>query len=432
MQIQGLHAQVARSTQLISRKLGIVRDFRRGHNQTFDPRIVSYSATTCDPRAFSDDALVHQAGGAGLTWMPAFLATVGEAVERYGSGFYRREALVRATARDLRAAGHVIAGPEDFALFHASQYEREGFPFTPFTDELEIHWERMRDLASGEDVLCPAVFVYMPFRADPVMISEQISTGFAAHGDPVRAALGGIFEVVERDAFMIAWMNELPLPKLRLSGALGRMAADTIPSHFDLHLLDMTTDIGLPSVVGLMRGEHDFGPFIAVCAATRFTLMEAARKTVIELCQSIPYYRSLVDDDRRFERFEDVRTFADHGIFYIKRPDLMGMFDPWLKAQASVDAPEVAEPDPVRQLGGVVRRFARQGRRILVRDKTTPDLKAAGFSLQRVVIPGLIHLNGDYAAYYLGGRRLYEAPAIMGHKVARTFETLNRLPHPFP
>lgn len=432
MQISGPHAQAARSTRLVSRKLGIIREFRRGHNQPFDPRIVSYSGTTCDPRAFSDDALLHQAGGAGLDWMPAFLATIGEGVERYGSGFYRKDFLVRSTARALREAGREIVGPDDLALFHPEQYKREGFPFAPFTEDLEIYWESMRDLATGEDVLCPAVCVYMPFRADPVFISEQISTGFAAHGDPVRAALGGLFEVVERDSFMIAWMNQLPLRKLRLSGALGDLVSSVVPEHFKVHLLDMTTDTGLPSVLGVMRGEHDFGPFIAVCAATRFTMFEAARKTLIELCQSIPYYRSLVDDDRSFERFEDVRTFADHGVFYIKRPDLAGVFDPWIEAPQEIEVPYEADPEPLHQLNEVVRRFSRQKRRILVRDKTTPDLEGAGFSLQRVVIPGMIHLNGDYSAYFLGGARLYDAPQLMGHDVQRTFETINKLPHPFP
>lgn len=431
MQISGSSVQIARATDMISSKIGIIKDFRRGHSQSSDPRVISYSAATCDSGVMTD-AFQHFAGGAGLGWQDAFMATVGEAAERYGSSFYQLDKLVQGSARDLETRGLRIMRPEQFALFHQEQYSRKGFPFVPFDWDLPLYWDTARDLTTGDEVYCPAVFLYMPFRADEKLISEQISTGFAVHTDPKRALLSAAYEVVERDAFMISWMHQLPLRKFKLEGELGALVKGVVPDHLKVHLLDMTTDLGIPSVVGVMLGEQDFGKFIVVCAASRATFHEACRKTVVELCQSVPYYRNLLEKEPEKTDFTDVRTFKDHSIFYIRNPDLWHVFAPWLDVPATL-APPVEEAVSIdEQLQRLVAAFRKQGYPLLAKDKTTPDLANAGFQLARVVAPDLIHLNGSFGAYYFGGRRLYETPAKMGFGGPRTYADLSPYPHPFP
>lgn len=432
MRIIGEEAQLAKTSQLVSKKLGVISTIRRGNSLAADPSIVSYSASTCDPSAFSPDAMPHLAGGAGLGWRSAFMATVGEGVERYGSGFYKIDALKLSTANQLDQSGLEYVYPAEFSLFHEQQYSRPGFPFVPFTDQTEVYWDLAYDITSGKNVYCPAVFLYMPFRVDPALISEQISTGFATHTDPKKALLSSIYEVIERDAFMIHWANLLPGKKIRISGETAELVHQIIPQHFGVHLFDITTDIGIPVVMGIMEGVHDFGPFMVVCAAARATLREAVNKTVVEMCQSVPYYRNLLITDETFENFENIKSFSDHAIFYVKRPELREVFDIWLNQepfQAVIDEPERSQDD---QLRNIITRFRENKLRLLVKDKTTPDLADAGFSLQRAVAPSLVHLNGAYGAYYLGGDRLYNAPGRMGYDLKNTYNSLNQLPHPFP
>lgn len=429
MEIIGTNPQIARSLSVVSQKIGLVNLFRKAHLQHSDPNIVAYSATTADAGALTD-SFVHLAGGAGVTWKDAFLATIGEAVERYASSFYDPRALTVAKASDLPDGSYIA--PERYALFAPEQYARDGFKFAPFTRDVEVHWDVATDLVTGRDVHVPATFLYMPFRADKTPISEQISTGFAVHSDPHRALLSAIFEVVERDAFMIAWMNMLDLPKLRIEGELKAFVDAIIPGHLDLHLLDMTTDIGLPSVLGILRGRQDFGDFIVVCASTRSDYLSAAKKTVVELCQSVPYFRNLLEQEKDFSDFANVRTFVDHSLVYIHRKDLLPVFDKWLETPATISVTAEPEQEPQVQLRQVVRRFADHGYTILAKDKTTADLAEAGFRLVRAVCPGFVHLNGTYGHYYLGGERLYDVPRRMGHDVRNTYATLNHLPHPFP
>jgi ribosomal protein S12 methylthiotransferase accessory factor len=430
MEIIGLNPQIARSLETVSSKIGIVNAFRKAHLQHSDPNVVAYSATTADAGVLTD-SFKHLAGGAGVTWKDAFLATIGEAVERYGSSFYDLKRLVKAKASDFDAAD--IVAPETYALFADQQYDKEGFPFVRFTADTELYWDTAVDLVDGRTKYVPAIFLYMPFRADAKPIAEQISTGFAVHSEPERALLSSIFEVIERDAFMISWMNLLDLPKIRIDGELKAFANAIVPPHLDLHLLDMTTDVGIPSVLGIMRGHHDFGEFIVVCASTRSDYFSAAKKTIIELCQSVPYFRNLLEMDKDYSDFSSVRTFVDHSLFYLHRKELWPVFDTWLNAKPTLSISPQPEVEPQVQLKRVTHAFRERGYSILVKDKTTVDLAQAGFHLVRAVCPGFVHLNGTFGSYYTGGERLYNVPVRTGRlSVPKTYETLNPLPHPFP
>lgn len=429
MRITGGNTHLANSLSLISPKLGLLQGLNRGHLQNSDPSIISYSAVTANAGVFTD-SFSHLAGGAGLGWKNAFLATVGEAVERYASSFYDLNRLKLASSREFNS--DEIIPIKQYALFAQQQYDREGFPFEPFTEDLKLHWDIAFDLVDQKNKYVPAILLYMPFRADEKPISEQVSTGFAVHTDFELATLGAIYEVVERDAFSISWLNMLELPKINIDGDLADLVNSIIPKHLDIHLLDMTTDVGVPSVTGILIGKQDFGDFIAVCACSRFDLFSAAEKTIIELCQSVPYARLLKEQNRNFNDYSEVKTFADHSLFYLYRTDLWPIFDKWLDTKPSVSIKRQPPLSPSEQIMGIKEKFSEVNIPILLKDKTPSDLDEAGFRLVRAVCPGLINLNGTYGQYYLGGERLYSAPALMGHDVRNTYETLNHLPHPFP
>lgn len=68
---------------------------------------------------------------------------------------------------------------------------------------------------------------------------------------------------------------------------------------------------------------------------------------------------------------------------------------------------------------------------MLLKDLTTPDINQCGFYCIRIVVPQLLLMSGAYPFYHLGSKRLYEVPKEMGLK-PKTFENLNKYPHPFP
>ena len=63
----------------------------------------------------------------------------------------------------------------------------------------------------------PAVLVdlKLPVRSPAERFINMVSTGTAAHSDLREAVLGGLLEVVERDAIALTWLQRLRTGTLR-------------------------------------------------------------------------------------------------------------------------------------------------------------------------------------------------------------------------
>jgi ribosomal protein S12 methylthiotransferase accessory factor len=68
-----------------------------------------------------------------------------------------------------------------------------------------------------------------------------------------------------------------------------------------------------------------------------------------------------------------------------------------------------------------IERLGDAGYEVIVADITTPEIAEVGFSVVRVIVPGLIPLHSDHRYPFLGARRLSAVPY-----------PLNPFPHPFP
>ena len=68
---------------------------------------------------------------------------------------------------------------------------------------------------------------------------------------------------------------------------------------------------------------------------------------------------------------------------------------------------------------------------VAVIDLTSPDVFQMGMRVVRVLIPELVSLHGDHRYPFLGSRRIYDVPKMLGFK-KNTEGMLNPYPHPFP
>jgi len=151
---------------------------------------------------------------AGCTWWDAPTArnaALGEAVERY-CGNLVPSSLSFARHSDWCAAGVAAVAPAAVPLFSSAQYAERGFPFTPFTDDLAIHWTEARDMRSNEPCLVPASLVYVTYpRAegptrDASLTNPVIAAGIATGATCEEAECVALEELIERDAVTVAWL----------------------------------------------------------------------------------------------------------------------------------------------------------------------------------------------------------------------------------
>jgi ribosomal protein S12 methylthiotransferase accessory factor len=218
-------------------------------------------------------------------------AAIGEAVERYSGVFVPSERIRRATARELGAAA---VDPSRFALFHASQHRTAGFPLVPFTVDTVTTFVEGTSLLDGSSAYLPAELVYLSRpAADLAPIGYSTSSGLACGASLSEAVLGALFEVVERDAVMLAWKSALSLPLLDWSADAALTELDDRyfrPTRLRYHVVAASQFLDCPIAISVLHGPPRSGAALSVGAAAAATIQEAWLKA---LAESFGVYRWL-------------------------------------------------------------------------------------------------------------------------------------------
>jgi ribosomal protein S12 methylthiotransferase accessory factor len=309
--------------------------------------------------------------GKGLTRDLAEASAIHEALESFHAEHLAPDH--RATVRELRTRRPIV---DPRRLTRPSV----GHPFDP---DREIAWVSGRDVATGETVEVPHVFLSLDFRAphpDGCFV-EMTSTGLAAGNRPDEAIAHALYEVVERHSLWEARQREDP--ELRRSKRLDLRTVDTPASREVLERLrlaearpvvwDITGRTGLPAYActlsrapRLSRGLTRFGGF--GCHAVKDI---ALVRSLLEAVQSRVTVISGTRDDLSAHRYA-VLGGGDDG---------EGTLDYRERASAPTGATFAED------VALALRRLAEAGfDRVVAVDHTRPEIGAPVF---RVVVPGM-------------------------------------------
>ena len=380
----------------------------------------------------------HNVGGSGMSRAYAVGAAVGEAVERYSASFVPRERLVHATAAEL---GSRAADPSSFSLFAQSQYSRPGFRYSRFTKETRLPWIDGIDLETGESAWIPAELVFLA-DLGPVAgtrVGYATSSGLACSASADEALERALLELLERDAFMIAWWQRRSPPHLDWRSHPWMQAIDRRyfrPTALTYAALDLSSVHGLPIVAAVVRAPGS-GAALGVGAAANASVEQAWWRALAEAFASRSACRKLrlLEPERRYaDDGSDVISFDDHIRFYADDERAEQASFLWSGEETRpVDAVGPLPTDAGERYAELLARIGRAGSRAFAVDLTAPDVAAAGLHVIRAVAPGLCPLDAEHNSRFLGSRRLLcpsEKDTLTGR--VRTVEDLNPLPHPFP
>lgn len=431
-----------RALRLVDPRLGLVKRVVSCAMPSGGPRIALCSVEGARLEPWHLALGRTECGGAGFTLAQARLAAMGEFIEGYCAAIVPRAALRFGTYRELSRTLRMVA-PERFALFSDEQHRR-GLPFKPFTADSPVSWVEGTSLVTGEPTWVPASRVYMPFRPAPgeASIAPVVSTGLAAGPSREAAALSGLYECIERDAFTIFWLNGL-------SGARVDLARDVAPAVRDrfvrslsapgyrYHCLDITSDLGVPTMLVVLDYPGPDRELILVAAATRADASSAVEKALLEAAQGVVYIEQLIaraPDWRPAADYSNVTDFAlscqAYSVDARLRRHLLQLVEGARPGGGPLGACDAA---PGAVLADIASRLRALGLEAVVVELTTPDVAQGGFAVVRVVTPELQPLHADHRYRFLAGPRLYEAPVRMGQRAEPLAEReLNPLPHPFP
>jgi ribosomal protein S12 methylthiotransferase accessory factor len=406
-----------------------------------EPTVFNASVKMADTTRYSRQPCYDNNGGSGLTREQARNAAIGEGLERYCCAMLDPGDLVCGSARQLEQS-YELCRPGEFSLFHPEQPGRHPVP----DDDTPIAWAWGWRLGRRRPVLVPACLVYLPYVPIFQEQGEQVaapamSTGLACARSLDEAVLKGIYELVERDAFMVVWSNRLPVPRVDIESHpdLKRLYQERLRRDgLRYVVLRTTTDIEVPSFLCLLIDDRRSPPMICAGGASSLDPVRAAAKAMTEAVQTREWAKFLGGRGQRFEfasDFRDVRDFEDHVALYAYG-DMLHAIQFLLEednGEVSDCWENGASGDAGRDLEKAAGLLAAVGLEPITLDLTTPDVAQCGFRVTRAMVPELQPLDAAYEHRFMGGRRLYEAPWRMGYvSHPTTIESLNPDPHPYP
>ncbi|OEV04087.1 TOMM precursor leader peptide-binding protein, partial [Streptomyces oceani] len=374
-----------------------------------------------------------------------------EGLERY-AGTHRRQptAPVTASYEELRARGERVLHPADCGAYPAATYATDPL-VSPFDPTREIPWLWGHSLREGDAVLVPARLVHYSAGTPADNFVFECSNGCATGGSPAEAAFFGLLELIERDAFLLAWYGRARLTEIDLSSCHDSTVATLLDRArllgYDVHAYDTRIDLPFPVVTGLAV-RRDGGPgTLAFSAAAGFVpedTVEAALSEVLTYIPHLPYQVSdrLTELRAMAADFDRVLHLKDHAQLY-GLPEMAAHAREFLEptghlrldeAFADWQAVRPRSADLLTDLALLRDELAAAGLEAIVVDQTTPEQCRMGLHTVRTLVPGLIPMDFGWSRQRaLEMPRMRTAQRRAGRRTTDlSTAELKRVPHPFP
>jgi ribosomal protein S12 methylthiotransferase accessory factor len=392
--------------------------------------------------------------GRQLDFAACDLTAVTEGLERYGGAQQAFDpAVTRGSFTELAPAA---LDPRVLGLHAPEQYALPGFPFQPFHPDLVLDWVPAYSLRHRRELLVPATYAYYEWLYQPTRdrpLAYEISNGCALGGCLPEAALHGIFELAERDAFLLTWYARLCPPRIDLSSLPNRTPALMVrhieeSTGYRVHVLDITAEHGVPAVWVMAVDEQgrDGMPRALCAGGAHLDPVRAVSEALLELAPFTKRFAPAYERERgRIRRMLDdpyeVRVMEDHRLLYCA-PEAYPRLEFLLDGTRSVSLAERAaeyraRPRPAdlgRELLDLADRYLATGLDVLICDQTTPEHRVGCFRCVKAIVPGLLPMTfGHHARRVTDLPRVFTVPVSLGHPdPPRHAGDLNPDPHPFP
>ncbi|MFD8465859.1 TOMM precursor leader peptide-binding protein [Streptomyces cyaneofuscatus] len=373
-----------------------------------------------------------------------------EGLERY-AGTHRRRGTspVVDSYRNLAEQGQAL-NPADCGFYAPETYASDPL-VSPFDPDRAIPWVWGHSLRDDRPVLVPARLAHYSAGVDADNFVFECSNGCATGGSLEEAILFGLLELVERDAFLLAWYGRARLTAIDLTTATTpavRSMLDRAALHgYDVHAFDTRMDLAVPVVTALAvrrDGGHGTLSFSAAAGFDPADTVEAALSEVLTYIPHLPYQVA----ERRTELeamerdFSKVLHLKDHAQLY-GLPSMVRHAAEYLEPEAVLPLEEVfADWQPLRPRTGDLLDDLRclrdqltgAGYDVIAVDQTTPEQRRMGLHTVSTTVPGLLPLDFGWTRQRaLHMPRLRTALRAAGRRADDLPEAeIKAVPHPFP
>lgn len=332
--------------------------------------------------------------------------------------------------------------PRRFGL-HSDREYKANPNLNRYSDDLEMFFVWAHSFREQRQVLVPLQigFYSWPRPGDNLFVLGEGSSGCSIGSCIEEATLHGIFEVAERDAYMMTWLAKISPPQIDLGESSDPEVRHVIrklkSDGFELFAFGITTDLGIPAIALMALRERTW-PHLLAGAAAHLLPEQALKKALRELSGGLSLWelsssRAPLKAAELFSNPKLVRKPMDHGLMYTAREAIQHC-EFLLASSMRITLKDMGAPVAdlwSGDLGDDVERLIRwlidRGFDVIVTKHNGPEHESHGLHVAKSLIPGALPGTwGDHLWRVENLPRLNVALAKSG----RT--SPNLIPHPFP
>ncbi len=384
----------------------IIHSYSAGHN----------FALMFDSLYFLRQTVRGKSGGKGKTDIQAKASALCEAIERYSGVFQEDEIRKEDTYINMK---DVAIHPYDCLNFSELQYQTyqewnttaERFQQVPqpFDEDKAIEWTPIYSLTNQNFKYLPTAYCYYGYPRHKNPYCWANSNGAAAGNTKEEAILQGFMELVERDSVALWWYNRIQCPGVDLN-SFDEPYFQSITDCYrqmnrELWVLDITTDMNIPSFVAISRRMDKDIEDIVFGFGTHFEPKIAILRAITEANQILPAVLNVAPDGSIQYPSNDKVALEWWQTATIKNQPYL-VPDVKLKPKVYSDYPQLWSDDLRDDVMTCVNIAQEKGMEVFVLDQTRSDI---GLNVVKVIVPGLRHFWRRLAP-----GRLYDIPVSLG------------------
>lgn len=392
------------------------------------------------------------------TYKGSFFTAILEGLERFHgiappttSSYYTSEQSLMEKKEQFISLHQFLHLPESLCTEDFVQIET-------YSTETDIFWRYVYSFNDKRYILVPEEVIYFSTHDfyekphDKRYILDS-SNGIALGSNEIEASIGGLFEVIERDSFLVHWYSKSS--PLRVEGIenignknINLMIAYLQSIGYKVHIFDVTLESEVPSFWVLLELEDKEADedriALYTTAGTNINPEEAIESALVEASTSIRSfigYQKLIYKGVKptdfMEDYRKIKKLEDH-LYLYSSPKMRFAFDFAIHTKRIIDANEL-----IKKRSTYLNKFSSQ-RELFdkIINKLTPHhevyqanlssrtLKILGFNCVKILIPTMQNIGFGYLYQNINQERIQQAVQL--NNLDGETEVMNREPHPFP
>ena len=406
-------------------------DLKRTQLYNDEPQFFHYRC------AFRTGNIIRVGAGSSFAKENAITTCIGESIERYS---LLRTPLKSFKKNSFSVLGDQAIDPTKFVAFDLRQSFVKKEERFQISNNNKFYWVKASSWFDRKEVYIPAqlVYLYDPNDYGEKIIQFPLSTGAAAGSSTTHALYRAICEAIERDAFLINYLNKLQgQPLLQTKGGVLNEIINKINRYkLSVSLIKFYSDAPINCVGSIIIDDTSFQPQIVLGMSADADIERAAISATMEACRVRGLVRDWLQEGLSSISKKAIDSLQYHNkkrAFIWSRKESLIKIKFLLKGKPHfIKNTDVKQKTSEQSLKKILDWLNKMNYHLYVVDITAPRIRNTGIKVLKVIIPELVplYLNEEYP--YLGVKRLYDMPKSLNIlKKTKNMSSLNKFPHPF-